>query len=235
MAGGIGGLPSFGPGDARPPRAIRQEVPRWPDRTSHRRARGPAGSRSSDPRGPGSRSGRASGSRCAGVGGLTSAELIGLIWGSGTRGRSAVDLAADALARHDGLTGLARATELELAEPSRDRRGQGGPAGGRLRARSPAAGGLAGGALDDPRPARRRRPADPPDGPARARGAAGRDARHEEPRPARRDRLPGQRLVVAGPGRRAVPRRGPAQRGRHHPRPQPPVGRPDAVTRTTST
>jgi DNA repair protein RadC len=50
-----------------------------------------------------------------GVGGLTSAELIGLVWGSGTRGRSAVDLAADTLARHDGLTGLARTTELELA------------------------------------------------------------------------------------------------------------------------
>ena len=49
-----------------------------------------------------------------GVGGLTAAELIGLVWGSGTRGRSAVDLASDALARHDGLTGLARATELEL-------------------------------------------------------------------------------------------------------------------------
>ena len=49
-----------------------------------------------------------------GVGGLTSAELIGLLWGSGTRGRSALDLATDALARHDGLTGLARASELEL-------------------------------------------------------------------------------------------------------------------------
>ena len=50
-----------------------------------------------------------------GVGGLTTAELIGLVWGSGTRGRSAVDLASDALVRHDGLTGLARASELELA------------------------------------------------------------------------------------------------------------------------
>ncbi len=50
-----------------------------------------------------------------GPGGLTAAELIGLLWGSGTRGRSAVDLAADALSRHDGLGGLARATELELA------------------------------------------------------------------------------------------------------------------------
>ncbi len=53
-----------------------------------------------------------------GVGGLTVAELIALVWGSGTRGRSAVDLASDALVRHDGLTGLARATELELAEVS---------------------------------------------------------------------------------------------------------------------
>ena len=53
-----------------------------------------------------------------GAGGLTSAELIGLVWGSGTRGRSAVDLATDALAQHDGLTGLARATELELAAVS---------------------------------------------------------------------------------------------------------------------
>ena len=49
-----------------------------------------------------------------GAAGLSSAELIGLLWGSGSRGRSAVDLAEDALARHDGLTGLARATELEL-------------------------------------------------------------------------------------------------------------------------
>jgi DNA repair protein RadC len=50
-----------------------------------------------------------------GPGGLTSAELIALLWGSGTRGRSAVDLATDALAAHEGLTGLARASELELA------------------------------------------------------------------------------------------------------------------------
>ena len=50
-----------------------------------------------------------------GVGGLTSAELIGLVWGSGTRGRSAMDLASDALAIHDGLVGLARASEQELA------------------------------------------------------------------------------------------------------------------------
>ncbi len=50
-----------------------------------------------------------------GPGGLTAAELIALLWGSGARGVSAVDLAADALARHDGLTGLARASEVELS------------------------------------------------------------------------------------------------------------------------
>jgi DNA repair protein RadC len=49
-----------------------------------------------------------------GAGGLSAGELIGLIWGSGSRGRSAVDLAEDALARFEGLTGLARATDLEL-------------------------------------------------------------------------------------------------------------------------
>jgi DNA repair protein RadC len=41
--------------------------------------------------------------------------LIALLWGSGVRARSAVDIATDALATHDGLPGLARATELELA------------------------------------------------------------------------------------------------------------------------
>ena len=51
-----------------------------------------------------------------GPGGLTAAELIALLWGSGTRGRSAVDLATDALTAHEGLTGLARASELELGE-----------------------------------------------------------------------------------------------------------------------
>jgi DNA repair protein RadC len=50
-----------------------------------------------------------------GAAGLTAAELLALIWGSGTRGHSAVDLAADVLARYDGLTGLAHATDLELA------------------------------------------------------------------------------------------------------------------------
>jgi DNA repair protein RadC len=49
-----------------------------------------------------------------GPGGLTSAELIAIVWGSGAAGRSAIELADDALARHDGLTGLARASDVEL-------------------------------------------------------------------------------------------------------------------------
>ena len=49
-----------------------------------------------------------------GAAGLSSAELIALLWGSGSRGRSAVGLAEDAIARFDGLTGIARASGLEL-------------------------------------------------------------------------------------------------------------------------
>lgn len=51
-----------------------------------------------------------------GAAGLTTAELIALIWGSGARGLGAVDLAEEALARHDGLAGLAGAGELELVD-----------------------------------------------------------------------------------------------------------------------
>jgi DNA repair protein RadC len=47
---------------------------------------------------------------------LSAAELIGVLWGSGTRGQSSVDAAADALRRHEGLMGLARATDVELRE-----------------------------------------------------------------------------------------------------------------------
>ncbi|MGH2511937.1 MAG: RadC family protein [Candidatus Limnocylindrales bacterium] len=50
-----------------------------------------------------------------GPGGLSSAELVALVWGTGARGMNAVDLAEEALARHDGLTGLARASDTELA------------------------------------------------------------------------------------------------------------------------
>jgi DNA repair protein RadC len=49
-----------------------------------------------------------------GAAGLSAAELVALVWGSGARGASALSLAEEALARHDGLAGLARAGELEL-------------------------------------------------------------------------------------------------------------------------
>ena len=53
-----------------------------------------------------------------GPAGLSSAELIALVWGSGSRQMNAVALAEEALAHHDGLNGLARATGLELQEVS---------------------------------------------------------------------------------------------------------------------
>jgi DNA repair protein RadC len=49
-----------------------------------------------------------------GAAALSAAELIGLLWGTGTQGVSAVEAAADALRRHEGLIGLARATDVEL-------------------------------------------------------------------------------------------------------------------------
>jgi DNA repair protein RadC len=49
-----------------------------------------------------------------GAGGLSTAELIALVWGSGGRGRSAVELAEDAIGKYDGLTGLARSSGVEL-------------------------------------------------------------------------------------------------------------------------
>lgn len=51
-----------------------------------------------------------------GASGLATAELIALVWCSGARGLGAVDLAEEALARHDGLAGLARASDLELLD-----------------------------------------------------------------------------------------------------------------------
>lgn len=50
-----------------------------------------------------------------GPSGLSAAELIAVLWGTGAAGRSATDLAEDALARHDGVPGLARTTDAELA------------------------------------------------------------------------------------------------------------------------
>src|SRR2546423_1968297 len=112
MAGGIGGLPSFGFGDA--PRPSRQgggpvferaDMDTSATSTLPRRRRIRELPPTDRPR-----------ERLAlrGPGGLTSAELIALLWGSGSGGRSAVDLAEDAPGRHDGLTGLARATDVEL-------------------------------------------------------------------------------------------------------------------------
>lgn len=51
-----------------------------------------------------------------GAAALSAAELIGVLWGSGTHGKTAVEAAAEALRRHEGLVGLARATDVELEE-----------------------------------------------------------------------------------------------------------------------
>jgi DNA repair protein RadC len=109
MAGGIGGLPSYGSGDdlftAAYPRGggVLEIEPMARQPAPHRRLREvPAAERPRE--------------RLAmrGAAGLTAAELIAIVWGSGAAGRSATELAEEALARHDGLTGLARATDLEL-------------------------------------------------------------------------------------------------------------------------
>jgi len=47
---------------------------------------------------------------------LSSAELIALVWGSGSMGRSAISIAEEALTRHEGLTGLSKAAGPELQE-----------------------------------------------------------------------------------------------------------------------
>jgi DNA repair protein RadC len=49
-----------------------------------------------------------------GAAALSVVELIGVLWGSGIHGTSAIDAASDALRRHESLIGLARATEVEL-------------------------------------------------------------------------------------------------------------------------
>ena len=123
---------------------------------------------------------------------------------------SAVDLAEEALARHDGLTGLARATDTS-SRRSPGRPGAGRPAeaafelGRRLLADWPSGRWT----IRSPRDVAERLIL--ADGPARARGAAGGPAQHQERRPARGHGLPGQRQLAPGPGRRAVPRRRPAQ------------------------
>jgi DNA repair protein RadC len=49
-----------------------------------------------------------------GAAGLSNPELISLIWGTGSNGRTALDLAVEALAAHDGLAGLSQASVFEL-------------------------------------------------------------------------------------------------------------------------
>ena len=50
-----------------------------------------------------------------GPSGLSAAELIAVVWGTGGGGRSAVELAEEALARHGGVAALGRAGVAELA------------------------------------------------------------------------------------------------------------------------
>jgi DNA repair protein RadC len=50
-----------------------------------------------------------------GPGGLSAAELIAVVWGTGAGGRSAMELAEEALARHASVGALARASDAELA------------------------------------------------------------------------------------------------------------------------
>ena len=50
-----------------------------------------------------------------GPSGLSAAELIAIVWGTGAGGRSAIELAEDALVRHAGVAALARAGTAELA------------------------------------------------------------------------------------------------------------------------
>jgi DNA repair protein RadC len=50
-----------------------------------------------------------------GPGGLSAAELISVILGTGGAGRSAMEVAEDLVARHDGVRALSRASDAELA------------------------------------------------------------------------------------------------------------------------
>ena len=49
-----------------------------------------------------------------GVGGLSSVELIGLLWSTGARASSVAAMAEDALIRYDGVAGLSTASAREL-------------------------------------------------------------------------------------------------------------------------
>jgi DNA repair protein RadC len=115
MAGGIGGLPSSGlegaahvdtdPDWSKKPRVATSDAP-IPFALAAARGRRIRELPSSER--PRERL------QLRGAAGLTAAELIGLVWGSGTPGRSAVDVASDAISRFEGLSGLARASGPEL-------------------------------------------------------------------------------------------------------------------------
>jgi DNA repair protein RadC len=51
-----------------------------------------------------------------GPGALSAAELLGLVWGAGTRSLGVMQIAEEALARLDGLDGLGRASTVELLQ-----------------------------------------------------------------------------------------------------------------------
>ena len=170
-----------------------------------------------------------------GAAGLTTAELIALVWGSGARGLGAIDLAEEALVRHRGLAGLAQASELELVEL---------PGVGTAKAAQLTAAFELGRRLLADWPTGRWTVRAPRDVADRLILQMGRLEREElrvvllnTKNVVLRvvDGLPGQRELVARARRRAVPGRRADQRGGRDPRPQPPVGRPDAVARTTST
>jgi DNA repair protein RadC len=65
-----------------------------------------------------------------GAAGLSNAELIALVWGSGVAGRTATEVAAEALASHGGLAGLSLASGAELERLA----GVGGARAGQLAA-----------------------------------------------------------------------------------------------------
>ena len=170
-----------------------------------------------------------------GPGGLSAAELIAVVWGTGSGGHSAMDLAEEALARHASVGALARATDAELAAIP----GIGAAKAARLAAafelgrRSVAD--WPAGRWTIRSPAGRGGPPGRGDGPPGARGAPGPQPQRQERGPAGVVGLRGERVGVAGAGGGAVPGRRPAGRERRRPRAQPPVRGPHAVTRTTST
>src|SRR5512146_3129268 len=104
MAGGIGGLPSFGSGNTTS-QTWRCPMPLSSDPPGSPAARRPLALREV----PAAERPRER-LQLRGAAGLTAAELVALVWGSGSRGVNAVDLAASLLARLDGVSGLARAS-----------------------------------------------------------------------------------------------------------------------------